>query len=59
VDQKFASATGTDNPLFTILRAQRSLGRARASAWRTPIGSKAGTTNRVAEVDSRLVFKEI
>src|SRR6266702_275280 len=27
VDQKFASATGADNPIYTILRAQRSLGR--------------------------------
>src|SRR5216117_3541672 len=27
VDQKFASATGTENPLFTILRAQHSLGQ--------------------------------
>src|SRR6266480_3992770 len=27
VDQKFASVTGTDNPMFNILRAQRSLSR--------------------------------
>src|SRR5258706_12599642 len=27
VDQKFASATGSDNPIFNILRAQPSLGQ--------------------------------
>jgi hypothetical protein len=59
VDQKFASASGQENPIFTILRAQRSLGG----------GSRVGVAytdridgrdyNRVAEVDSRLVFKNI
>src|SRR5882762_10139332 len=59
VAETFTTATGTDNPIFNILRAQRSLGR----------GSRVGVVytdrfegcdyNRVAELDSWLVFKEI
>src|SRR5256884_8544013 len=59
VDQKFASATGTDNPIFTILRAQRSLGRGSRAGLAYTDRIEGGDYNRVAEVDSRLVFKEI
>src|SRR5438552_8056050 len=59
VDQKFASATGTDNPIFTILRAQRSLGRGSRVGLVYTDRIEGGDYNRVAEVDSRLVFKEI
>src|SRR5207248_3047685 len=59
VDQKFASATGTDNPIFTILRAQRSLGRASRLGLAYTDWIEGGDYNRVAELDSRLVFKEI
>ena len=59
VDQKFASATGTDNPIFTILRAQRSLGRGSRVGLAYTDRIEGGDYNRVAEVDSRLVFKEI
>src|SRR6266496_705804 len=59
VDQKFASATGTDNPIFTILRAQRSLGRASRLGLAYTDRIEGDDYNRVAEVDSRLVFKEI
>ena len=59
VDQKFASATGTDNPVFTILRAQRSLGRASRLGLAYTDWIEGGDYNRVAELDSRLVFKEI
>ena len=59
VDQKFASVTGTDNPIFNILRAQRSLGRGSRIGLAYTDRIEGGDYNRVAEVDSRLVFKEI
>src|SRR3989475_134419 len=59
VDQKFASATGTENPVFTILRAQHSLGRGSRLGLAYTDRVEGGDYNRVAEVDSRLVFKEI
>jgi len=59
VDQKFASATGTENPLFTILRAQHSLGQGSRVGLAYTDRIEGGDYNRVAEVDSRLVFKEI
>jgi hypothetical protein len=59
VDQKFASASGTDNPVFTIVRAQRSLGRGSRVGLAYSDRIEGGDDNRVAEVDSRLVFKEI
>src|SRR6266480_3213900 len=54
-----ASATGTDNPIFNILRAQRSLGRGSRVGLVYTDRIDGGDYNRVAEVDSRLVFKEI
>src|SRR6266849_6593471 len=59
VDQKFASATGSDNPIFNILRAQRSLGLGSRVGLVYADRIEGGDYNRVAEVDSRLVFKEI
>src|SRR2546426_327900 len=59
VDQKFASATGTENPIVTILRAQRSLGRGSPVGLAYTDWIEGGDYNRVAEVDSRLVFKQI
>ena len=59
VDQKFASATGSENPIYTILRAQRSLGRGSRVGLAYTDRIEGGDYNRVAEVDSRLVFKEI
>src|SRR5437879_8114148 len=56
VDQKFASVTGTDNPIFNILRAQRSLGRGSRVGLAYTDRIEGGDYNRVAEVDSRLVF---
>ena len=58
VDQKFASASGTDNPVYTILRAQRSLGRSRIGVAYTD-RIEGDNYNRVAQIDSRLVFKDI
>ncbi len=59
VDQKFASATGTDNPIFNVLRAQRSLGRGSRVGLVYTDRIEGGDYNRVAELDSRLVFKDI
>src|SRR5881397_1443538 len=59
VDQKFASATGSENPIYTILRAQRSLGRGSRVGLAYTDRIEGGDYNRVAEVDSRFVFKEI
>src|SRR5213083_768603 len=59
VDQKFASASGTDNPIFNIIRAQRSLGHGSRVGMAYTDRIEGGNYNRVAEVDSRLVFKDI
>src|SRR5436853_236043 len=59
VDQKFASASGTDNPIFNILRAQRSLGRGSRVGLFYTDRIEGADYNRMAEVDSRLVFKDI
>jgi hypothetical protein len=59
VDEKFASASGTDNPIFTILRAQHSLGGGSRVGVAYTDRIDGGDYNRVAEIDSRFVFKEI
>src|SRR5437667_774181 len=59
VDQKFASPTGTDNPIFTILRAQHSMGHGSRIGMVYTDRIVGGDYNRVAELDSRLVFKDI
>src|SRR5204862_5018646 len=58
VDQKFASVTGSDNPIFNILRAQRSLGRGSRVGLAYTVRIEGGDYNRVTEVDSRLVVNE-
>ena len=56
VDDRAASATGADRPVFNILRAQRGFGAAsRVGATYTDRVEGAGY-NRVADVDSRVVF---
>ena len=59
VDQKFASASGADNPIFNIVRAQRSLGRGSRIGMAYTDRIEGGDYNRVAEIDSRLVFRDI
>lgn len=59
VDQKFASASGDDNPIFNIVRAQRSLGHGSRIGLAYTDRIEGGNYNRVAEFDSRLVFKDI
>ncbi|MFN2572059.1 MAG: DUF5916 domain-containing protein [Gemmatimonadales bacterium] len=59
VDQQFASRSGIDNPIFNILRAQRSLGHGSRIGVAYTDRIEGDDYNRVAEVDSRLVFKNI
>src|SRR3989441_3081728 len=59
VDQKFASASGSDNPIFNIVRAQHVLGHGSRIGMAYTDRIEGGNYNRVAEVDSRLVFKDI
>ncbi len=58
VDGKFASPTG-DNPIFNIVRAQRSLGHGSRVGLAYTDRIDGANYNRVAEIDSRLVFKDI
>ena len=59
VDQQFASASGSDNPIFTILRAQRSVGHGSRVGMVYTDRIEGGDYNRMAEFDSRLVFRDI
>ena len=59
VDQKFASASGADNPIFTIVRGQRSFGHGSRFGFAYTDRIDGSDYNRVAEVDGRLVFKDI
>ncbi len=56
VDQQFASASGRENPLFNILRAQHSLGHGSRIGIAYTDRVEGGDYNRVADVDSRFVF---
>ena len=59
VDQRFASASGDDNPIFNIVRAQHSLGHGSRIGLAYTDRIEGGDYNRVAEMDGRLVFKDI
>jgi hypothetical protein len=59
VDQQFASASGSDNPVFNLLRAQRSLGPGSRVGLAYTDRIEGADFNRMLEVDSRLVFKDI
>jgi hypothetical protein len=56
VDQQFASASGDENPIFNILRAQRSLGHGSRVGIAYTDRIEGHDYNRVAEIDSRFVF---
>lgn len=56
VDDQFASATGKDNPVFNILRLQRSLGSGNRLGMAYMDQVDGSTSNRVAELDGRWVF---
>ena len=59
VDQKFASASGSENPIFNVVRAQHSLGRGSRVGLAYTDRIEGGDYNRMGEVDSRLVFRDI
>ena len=59
VDQKFASASGDENPIFNIVRAQHSLGHGSRLGMAYTDRIEGSDYNRVLDVDSRLVFKDI
>ncbi|HEX9216207.1 MAG TPA: DUF5916 domain-containing protein [Gemmatimonadales bacterium] len=59
VDQQFASASGNDNPIFNIVRAQRSLGPGSRIGLAYTDRIEGADYNRVADVDGRLTFKDI
>src|SRR5205807_7238884 len=59
VDQKFASATGDDNPFFNVVRAQRGLGHGSRIGIAYTDRVDGGNYNRVADIHGRLVFKDI
>jgi hypothetical protein len=56
VDQQASSASGRDNPVFTIVRAQRSLGEHSRIGFAYTDRIEGGNSNRVLDVDGRLAF---
>jgi hypothetical protein len=56
VDDRSASATGQDHPVYNILRVQRDLGRSSRIGIAYTDRVDGGAWNRMAEVDGRLVF---
>src|SRR6266566_4405710 len=59
VDQKFASASGDDNPIFNVVRAQRGLGHGSRIGLAYTDRIEGSDYSRVADIDGRLVFKDI
>ena len=59
VDQQYASASGQDNPIFNILRAQHSLGHGSRIGMAYTDRIEGRDYNRVLDFDSRFVFKDI
>ena len=59
VDQKFASITGDENPVFNIVRATRNIGHGSRMGLAYTDRIEGQDYNRVGELDSRLVFKDI
>ena len=59
VDQQFASASGSENPIFNVVRAQHSLGRGSRVGLAYTDRIEGDDYNRMGEVDSRLVFRDI
>src|SRR2546423_10704868 len=59
VDQKFASASGSESPIFNVVRAQHSLGRGSRVGLAYSDRIEGGDYNRMGDVDSRLVFRYI
>jgi hypothetical protein len=56
VDDRFASATGRDNPVFNLVRLQHSVGSQSRLGMAYLDQVDGSTSNRVAELDGRWVF---
>lgn len=56
VDDRGVSASGTDHPVYNILRAQRDVGRSSRIGLAYTDRIEGDDWNRVADVDGRLVF---
>ncbi len=59
VDDASTSATGTDHPVFNILRAQKDLGTSSKLALVYTDRVDGDRSNRVIGVDSRLVWQDV
>lgn len=56
VDDPAASATGTDHPIYNLLRAQRDVGRQSRIGLAYTDRIDGDNSNRVADVDGRVAF---
>jgi len=59
VDDRAYSASGIDHPVFNILRLQRGLGPASRIGLTYTDKVDGANSNRVADLDSRLVFADV
>ena len=59
VDDRTASATQRDHPVYNVLRLQRGLGAASRIGFTYTDKIDGASSNRVADVDSRLVFAKV
>lgn len=58
VDQAVASTTGRDHPIFNIVRLQKDIGSGSRIGMLVTDREDGANSNRVAEIDSRLVWKK-
>ena len=56
VDQQLASSSGTDNPVFNIVRLQRNVGARSRVGFAYTDRIDGDNYNRVADIDGRFVF---
>ena len=59
VDDRSSSASGLDHPVFNILRLQRGIGAASKIGLTYTDKVDGASSNRVVDVDSRLVFAKL
>jgi len=59
IDDPSYSASGADHPVFNVLRLQRGLGAASRLGLTYTDKVDGASSNRVADVDSRLVFAKV
>ena len=59
VDQAVASTSGRDHPLFNIVRLQKDIGSGSRLGMLVTDREDGPNSNRVAEIDGRLVWKKV